>query len=67
MCEANWIMKIVSWNVRGLSCSTKRSFLKYSLRSIRAELILLQETKIGMVDDKLVRSLKPFKNADCNF
>lgn len=53
-------MKIVSWNVRGLGSDIKRAAIKNTLRSVRVDLILLQETK---VDNSMVRSLKPFRDA----
>lgn len=51
-------MKIVSWNMRGLSSSTKRAVLKSSLRAVKMEIFLFQETKLEIIDNCVVRSLK---------
>ena len=38
--------KILSWNVRGANAPDKRKVIKNFLRSYRADLVCLQETKI---------------------
>ncbi|GLJ17221.1 hypothetical protein SUGI_0298330 [Cryptomeria japonica] len=40
------IMKIVTWNVRGISSPDKRHLIKYNLEVIMVDLCLLQETKL---------------------
>ena len=50
-------LKIVSWNVRGLNDSDKRLRVRNLIRLWKADLICLQETKMGYFDRKLIRSL----------
>jgi ribonuclease HI/exonuclease III len=40
-------MKIISWNVRGINASDKRQRIKQQLDSSKADIILLQETKLS--------------------
>ena len=49
--------KILSWNVRGANAPDKRKVIKNFLRSYRADLVCLQETKIQEMSIDLVRSL----------
>ncbi|KAG6637440.1 hypothetical protein CIPAW_11G178800, partial [Carya illinoinensis] len=49
--------KIVSWNVRGLNESNKRARIKNLLRDWRADIVCLQETKLKLVNRKIVRSV----------
>ncbi|KAG6669188.1 hypothetical protein CIPAW_01G225900 [Carya illinoinensis] len=49
--------KIVSWNVRGLNEYNKRSRIKNLLREWRADIVCLQETKLKLVTQKIVRSV----------
>ena len=49
--------KILSWNVRGANAPDKRKVIKNFLRSYRADLVRLQETKIQEMLIDLVRSL----------
>ncbi|XP_059073249.1 uncharacterized protein LOC131874050 [Cryptomeria japonica] len=41
------LMKIVSWNVRGLNAPNKQRLVKRCLSSFSPKLVLLQETKLG--------------------
>jgi hypothetical protein len=50
-------LKIVSWNVRGLNDSDKRLRVRNLIRLWKADLICLQETKMGYFDRKLIISL----------
>ncbi len=50
-------LKIVSWNVRGLNDSDKRLRVRNLIRLWKADLICLQETKMGYFDRKLIKSL----------
>jgi exonuclease III len=50
-------LKIISWNVRGLNDSDKRLRVRNLLRLWKADLICLQETKLGHFDRKMIRSL----------
>ena len=40
-------MKIVSWNVRGINASDKRGRIHQFLESTKADIVLLQETKLS--------------------
>lgn len=44
-------MKILSWNVRGLNAPNKKRLIKRQILLVRADIILLQETKL---EEKLV-------------
>ena len=50
-------IKILSWNVRGMNVPDKRKVIKNFLRSHRAYLVCLQETKVQEVNIDMVRSL----------
>ena len=49
--------KILSLNVRGANAPDKRKVIKNILRSYRADLVCLQETKVQEMTIDLVRSL----------
>lgn len=51
-------LRIVSWNVKGANDSDKRNAIKYLIRTQKADLIYLQETKILKMLRELVRSLR---------
>ena len=50
-------IKILSWNVRGVNDPDKRKVIKNFLRSHRADLVCLQETKVQEMNIDMVRSL----------
>ena len=50
-------IKILSWNVRGVNDLDKRKVIKNFLRSQRADLVCLQETKVQEMNINMVRSL----------
>ena len=50
-------LKIVSWNIRGGNDSAKRKIIKAVLRDQRLDIFCLQETKMHVMSDKIVRSL----------
>lgn len=49
-------MKIVSWNVRGLGGVKKRRKVLECMSKFRPDMIVLQETKKEVMNDRLVRS-----------
>ncbi|KAG6659987.1 hypothetical protein CIPAW_03G074300 [Carya illinoinensis] len=49
--------KIVSWNVRGLNEATKRLRIRNLLRGWKVDIVCLQETKMKLIDRRIVRSL----------
>ena len=50
-------IKILSWNVRGANNRDKRKVIKALIRSQRADLVCLQETKIQDMSRGSVHSL----------
>ena len=50
-------IKLVSWNVRGANDSSKRKVIKAMIRSQRADLVCIQETKIQTMTEGVLRSL----------
>ena len=50
-------LKLVSWNVRGANDSSKRKVIKAMIRSQRADLVCIQETKIQNMTEGVVRSI----------
>ncbi|KAJ8639753.1 hypothetical protein MRB53_016447 [Persea americana] len=56
-------MKAISWNVRGLGNSVKRAVIKEVIRTFRAELPLLQETKLSSMSQSIIRDL--WGNSKC--
>ena len=50
-------IKIISWNVRGVNDSDKRNVIKNLIRSNRADLVCLPETKVQEMKIDMVRSL----------
>lgn len=51
------LMKLVSWNVRGLGAESKRDFIRIDLQSIGAVWVGLQETKLRSIDFRVVNHL----------
>ncbi|KAG6668612.1 hypothetical protein CIPAW_01G183000 [Carya illinoinensis] len=49
--------KIVSWNVCGLNEINKRLRIRNLLREWKANIVCLQETKLKMINMKIVKSL----------
>ena len=50
-------LKIMSWNVRGVNNRDKRKVLKAFIRSKKADIACMQETKIQNMSVGIVRSL----------
>ena len=50
-------IKVISWNVRGVNAPEKRKVIKNFLRSYRADIICLQETKVQEMSVELARGL----------
>ena len=50
-------LKILTWNVRGLNEKEKRLKVRNFLRSWRADIVCLQETKLKWVTRGLVRRI----------
>jgi hypothetical protein len=50
-------VKIISWNVRGMNELDKRLRIKNLLKGWKADVVCLQETKLGLISSRVVRSL----------
>ena len=50
-------LKILSWNVRGANDSSKRKIIKSVIRKQKVDLLCIQETKIQVMSEGVVRSL----------
>jgi hypothetical protein len=50
-------LKIITWNVRGLNDLNKRLWVWHLLRSWKADIICLQETKLDLITKGLVRNI----------
>lgn len=59
--------KWVSWNVKGLGKASKRFTVKRALSKVKAELILLQETKLAENREKAIQSWANSMNMDFDF
>ena len=51
------LIRILSWNVRGINDKDKRKVVKAFLRLQKADLVCLQETKCKLMSDLVVKSL----------
>ena len=50
-------IRIVSWNVRGANDREKRKLIKDAIKTQKADLVCLQETKLQEMMSAIVRSL----------
>ncbi|KAL0559838.1 hypothetical protein IC582_000218 [Cucumis melo] len=50
-------MKLLSWNVRGLSSAQKRAQIKASIFAYEPDFVILTETKLTYVSKKLIKSI----------
>ena len=50
-------LKILSWNVRGVNDSSKRKLIKSVVRKQKVDLLCIQETKMQVMSEGVVRSL----------
>ncbi|XVF04594.1 hypothetical protein REPUB_Repub05bG0097700 [Reevesia pubescens] len=57
-------MRILIWNIRGLGNSAKWGILRSLINLHKIEMVLLQETKLELVDEKLIRNIWPDLNFD---
>lgn len=57
-------MNIVSWNVRRLGRPLKRVYVRDFLRSHKAVIVLLQETKLNTISDAVGREIWGATSAD---
>ena len=50
-------LKLMSWNVRGANDVNKRRIIKSVVRKQKVDLVCIQETKIQLMIDGVVKSL----------
>ena len=50
-------LKLLSWNVGGANDSSKRKIIKSLVRRLKVDLLCIQETKIHLMSEGVVRSL----------
>ena len=50
-------LKILSWNVRGVNDGSKRKVIKSVIRKQKVDLFCIQETKMQVMTEGVVRSL----------
>ena len=50
-------LKLMSWNVRGANDSNKRKLIKSFVRKQKVDLLCIQETKIQLMSERVVKSL----------
>ena len=55
-CDCIMNLELLSWNVRGVNESTKRKVIKSVIRKQNVDLFCIQETKIQVMSDRVVRS-----------
>ena len=57
-------LKILSWNVRGVNDRSKRKVIKSVVRKQKVDLFCIQETKMQVMTEGVVRSLSPGRFLD---
>lgn len=55
-------MKFISWNARGMNSVAKRAVMKDVLTSAGGAFFFFQETKMEVIDEKVIRSLCALQN-----
>ena len=50
-------LKLLNWNVRGANDRSKRKIIKSFVRKQKVDLLCIQETKIHLMSEGVVRSL----------
>lgn len=50
-------MKIISWNVRGLGSPVQKATVKEVIRSSKADVVLMQETKLRTMSNSTVKEV----------
>lgn len=60
------MIKVISWNVLGLEDVFEKALVSRDLGTVRAGWIALQETKLRLVDSRLVNQICGHGNWDCS-
>lgn len=63
--QSSFIMKVLSWNIRGLGKLEKRRSLKNLIKEKMVDMVLIQEAKGSCMDENFVRSLWPEDDLGC--
>lgn len=50
-------MKVLSWNVRGLGSPIKKAIVKEVIRGSKADIVLLQETKLSSMSNSTIKDV----------
>ncbi|GAU10944.1 hypothetical protein TSUD_112380 [Trifolium subterraneum] len=66
-CHNNFQMKIVSFNIRGLGAVEKRRELRRLVLEKKVDILCIQETKLEVVEDSLVRFIWGSDDVDFSF
>ncbi|XVE92512.1 hypothetical protein REPUB_Repub01dG0103700 [Reevesia pubescens] len=61
------IMKIMLWNVRGISSDGKQDRVRRLINRVNPDVVLVQETKLKKCDNLLISKLWPFGKVDWLF
>ena len=51
-------LRIISWNVRGLNYSEKWLWVRNIIKTWKADLVCLQETKLELITRRVIHSLR---------
>ena len=60
-------LKIISWNVRGLNEQDKKLRVRNLIRKWGPDLVCLQETKMGLINRAVIRSLWGGQHVDWSY
>ena len=52
-----FLMKFLSWNIRGLGRTEKKKAVRSMVARCQADFLLLQESKLEKVENKLLKSI----------
>ena len=56
-CSFNCLMKILSWNIRGMGSLVKKRFVKKVIYQRKPDFVMIQESKLERVDIFTIRSV----------
>lgn len=63
-------MKLASWNVRGMNSAEKHAIIKVVIKTVNAEFLFVQETKMEVINVKVACSISAFPDGNyvfCSF
>jgi len=62
-----FVMKIISWNVRGLGGFEKKREVSQLVREKKSFILCIQETKLSVIDGLVCKSIRGDTNVDFSF